>query len=87
MPGNESSNRLVDALIGELAPATGNVPGLSAARRDKRPMAQAVAGAGIPHLRTFVATTEEAAAGWLREWGRRWSSNPATAAGPTACTR
>ncbi|MFK8907357.1 ATP-grasp domain-containing protein [Streptomyces sp. YS-3] len=69
IPGNESAVRLVDALIEELAPGTGNTPGLSAARRDKWPMVQAVAKAGVPHLRTFAATTEEEAADWLRETG------------------
>ncbi|MEW2633571.1 ATP-grasp domain-containing protein [Streptomyces sp. NPDC048389] len=69
IPGNESAVRLVDALIEELAPGTGNVPEFSAARRDKWPMAQAVASAGIPHLRTFAAATEEEAADWLRETG------------------
>lgn len=69
IPGNEHAVRLVDALIEELAPGTGNVPELSAARRDKWPMAQAVAKAGIPHLRTFAAETEEEAADWLRETG------------------
>ncbi|MEV8526060.1 ATP-grasp domain-containing protein [Streptomyces sp. NPDC052000] len=69
IPGNESAVRLVDSLIEELAPGTGNVPELSAARRDKWPMAQAVARAGIPHLRTFAAATEQEAANWLRETG------------------
>ncbi|MFJ9848645.1 ATP-grasp domain-containing protein [Streptomyces sp. NPDC101150] len=69
IPGNEHAVRLVDALIEELAPGTGNVPELSAARRDKWPMVQAVAKAGIPHLRTFAAATEEEAADWLRETG------------------
>lgn len=69
IPGNESAVRLVDALIEELAPGTGNVPELSAARRDKWPMLQAVARAGIPHLRTCAADTEEEAADWLRETG------------------
>jgi len=69
IPGNESAVMLVDALIEELAPGTGNVPGLSAARRDKWPMLQAVANAGVPHLRTFAATTEEEAADWLRATG------------------
>ncbi|MCL6731401.1 ATP-grasp domain-containing protein [Streptomyces neyagawaensis] len=69
IPGNEHAVRLVDALVEELFPGTGNVPELSAARRDKWPMAQAVANAGIPHLRTFAAATEEEAADWLRETG------------------
>ncbi|MEU3756833.1 ATP-grasp domain-containing protein [Streptomyces olivoreticuli] len=69
VPGNESAVRLVDALIEELAPGTGNAPELSAARRDKWPMVRAVASAGIPHLRTFAADTEEEAADWLRETG------------------
>lgn len=69
IPGNEHAVMLVDALIEELAPGTGNVPELSAARRDKWPMSQAVAAAGIPHLRTFTAETEEDAATWLRETG------------------
>ncbi|MEU9112413.1 ATP-grasp domain-containing protein [Streptomyces sp. NPDC048483] len=69
IPGNEHAVMLVDALIEELAPGAGNEPELSAARRDKWPMVQAVANAGIPHLRTFAAATEEEAADWLRETG------------------
>ncbi|MEU5302601.1 ATP-grasp domain-containing protein [Streptomyces noursei] len=69
VPGNECAVRLVDALVEELAPGTGNVPELSAARRDKWPMAQAVASAGVPHLRTFATASEEEAADWLRQNG------------------
>ncbi|CAM5613475.1 hypothetical protein SRIMM317S_01611 [Streptomyces rimosus subsp. rimosus] len=69
IPGNESAVRLVDAVVEELTPGAGNVPALSAARRDKWPMAQAVASAGVPHLRTFATASEEEAAGWLRENG------------------
>ncbi|MEU3005985.1 ATP-grasp domain-containing protein [Streptomyces sp. NPDC007020] len=69
IPGNEHAVMLVDRLVEELTPGTGNDPALSAARRDKWPMLQAVARAGIPHLRTYAATTEEAAQEWLRECG------------------
>ncbi len=69
IPGNESAVMLVDELIEQRAPGTGNDPELSAARRDKWPMAQALMRAGVPHLRTFATGDEKEAAEWLRQTG------------------
>lgn len=69
VPGNESAVMLVDALIEELMPGTGNVFELSEARRDKWPMGQAVAAAGIPHLRQIATDDPQEVAAWIRDNG------------------
>ncbi|MFD5162189.1 ATP-grasp domain-containing protein [Streptomyces hawaiiensis] len=69
VPGNESAVMLVDALVDELMPGTGNVIELSEARRDKWPMAQAVAAAGIPHLRQIATADPDEVAAWIADNG------------------
>lgn len=69
VPGNESAVMLVDALVEELMPGTGNLIELSEARRDKWPMAQAVARAGIPHLRQIATDDPREVAEWIRDQG------------------
>lgn len=65
IPGNESAVMLVDLLVAELMPDVGNIPELSGARRDKWPMAQVVAAAGIPHLRQIATADPEEVATWI----------------------
>lgn len=69
VPGSETGVELADALIEELLPATGNVPGLNRARRDKWHMAQALASAGVPHLRQFCSADVDELAAWVQDAG------------------
>ena len=69
VPGSETGVELADALIEELLPGTGNVTGLSRARRDKWHMAQALARAGVPHLRQFCSADVEELAAWVADAG------------------
>jgi biotin carboxylase len=69
IPGCETGVELADALTELLLPGTGNVPGLSRARRDKWQMAQALARAGVPHLRQFCSADADEIARWIAESG------------------
>jgi hypothetical protein len=69
LPGNETAVELAEALVDELLPGTGNTPGGSAARRDKWLMAQALAAAGVPHVRQICATDPETIEAWVRDNG------------------
>ncbi|WP_240134978.1 ATP-grasp domain-containing protein [Streptomyces sp. MUM 178J] len=69
VPGNESAVMLVDRLVAELMPGSGNVLELSEARRDKWPMARAVAEAGIPHLRQIATADPREVAAWITDSG------------------
>jgi biotin carboxylase len=69
VPGAESGVELTDALIELIAPGSGNRRELGDARRDKGAMAQALARAGVPHLRQ-MSTHDPAKVGpWLRATG------------------
>jgi biotin carboxylase len=67
--GAETGVELADRLAPLVCPQVANVPALAAARRDKWAMAQAVAAAGIPHLRQTCSDDPAAVAQWLREEG------------------
>ncbi|MFE9255365.1 ATP-grasp domain-containing protein [Streptomyces sp. NPDC006879] len=67
VPGNESAVMLVDLLVAELMPGSGNVLELSEARRDKWPMAEVVAAAGIPHLRQIATADPREVSTWIDE--------------------
>jgi hypothetical protein len=69
VPGNESAVELTEALCEVLTPDAGNVPGLTAARRDKWQMAQRLAKAGVPHIRQLCSDDPDEIARWLRESG------------------
>lgn len=65
--GSESGVELCDALTELLVPGTGNVFELASARRDKWQMAQALARAGVPHLRQLCTADPAEAEQWLRD--------------------
>jgi biotin carboxylase len=67
IPGNESGVELAEFLRARLALDGGNVPELSAARRDKWNMAMAVERADLPSLRQFCSASRDAVARWLRD--------------------
>jgi ATP-grasp domain len=67
VPGAESGVELCDQLIEILAPGSGNVPELTAARRDKWEMGEALAAAGVPRLRQFLTADPVEAERWLKE--------------------
>ena len=67
LPGAETGVPLYEALVVLLLPGTGNVPELANARRDKWAMANAVAAAGIPHLRQLCSADPEEIRRWLVE--------------------
>lgn len=69
IPGNESAVELAEFLGSKLSPQAGNLPELSAARRDKWQMAMAVQRAGLPVVRQFCSASRDAAARWLRDSG------------------
>lgn len=67
--GSEAGVELADALVELVVPGTGNIPELAYARKDKRGMAEAVAAAGIPHLRQLCTPDPGEVARWLRDTG------------------
>ena len=69
VPGCETGVELYDALVDLVCPGTGNVPGLARSRRDKWWMAQAVAAAGLPHLRQFCSADRDALDHWIEDNG------------------
>jgi ATP-grasp domain len=69
IPGAETGVELADALAELVAPGTGNVPELAAARRHKGAMAQAVERAGIPHLRQICSADPDEVDRWLADAG------------------
>jgi ATP-grasp domain len=74
IPGSETGVELAEALVEQVVPGTGHLPELAAARRDKWAMAQAVRGAGVPHLRQICSANPDEIDRWLHEaglWHRR----------------
>jgi ATP-grasp domain len=69
IPGSELGVELYDALADLVCPGTGNVPALAGARRDKWGMAQALAAAGVPHLRQLCSADPDELAWWIRRSG------------------
>ena len=69
IPGAETGVELADALAELVAPGTGNVPELTASRRDKWAMAQAVHRAGIPDLRQICGDDPDEIEKWLHDTG------------------
>lgn len=69
IPGNEKAVELAEFLGTRLRPGAGNLPELSAARRDKWQMAMAVQRAGLPVVRQFCSASHDAVARWLRDSG------------------
>lgn len=69
IPGNETAVELAEFLGARLNPEAGNLPELSAARRDKWQMAMAVQRAGLPVVRQFCSASQDAVARWLRDSG------------------
>lgn len=69
VPGAESGVELADALTELVAPGSGNLRELGAARRDKAAMALALARAGVPHLRQLSTDDPAKIADWLRRTG------------------
>jgi len=65
----ESGVELADALIDIVLPGTGNVPGMTAARRDKYQMALALKDAGVPHLRQVCTDRHADVEQWIRANG------------------
>jgi biotin carboxylase len=84
IPGAEMGVELADALVDLVVPGTGHVPRLAAARRDKWAMAQAMAQAGVPHLRQTCSADPDEIDQWLREaglWGTRLVVKPPKSVG------
>lgn len=71
IPGNEIGVELSDALVELVAPGSGNDPALTAARRDKCAMSEAVRQAGVPHLRQVCSADPDEIERWLDETGLR----------------
>jgi len=69
LPGNESGVELAEALTERLVPELANVPGASAARRDKWQMAQALQQAGVPVIRQLCSKDPDEVADWLGRAG------------------
>lgn len=69
IPGSETGVELADALVELVAPGTGHVPALAAARRDKWAMAMALRDTGIPHLRQVCGDDPAQIDQWLRDTG------------------
>ena len=65
IPGSETGVELADTLVELVLPGSGNVAGLTAARRDKWAMAQAARRAGIAHLRQICSDDKDEIAAWL----------------------
>lgn len=66
LAGTETGVAVADAINRELN-LPGNSTALSDARRDKYRMVQALARAGVPAARSFLATGEDEAVRWARE--------------------
>lgn len=62
----ESAIELADALVDLVLPGTGNVTGMTAARRDKYQMALALRSAGVPHLRQVCSDRHADVDAWIR---------------------
>jgi hypothetical protein len=58
IPGAEVGVWLADILAGRFTPTLANDPGLGQARRDKEAMQQAVAAAGLTHIRTVGGASQ-----------------------------
>jgi biotin carboxylase len=69
--GSEMGVEVADQLVELVLPGTGNVPELSAARRDKWQMGQAVIGAGVPHLQLICSADPDEIERWLDDTGLR----------------
>jgi hypothetical protein len=69
IPGAEPGVELADALVELVAPGTGNVPQLTAARRHKGAMGEAVHRAGIPSLRQICSDDPDEIEKWLHDTG------------------
>jgi hypothetical protein len=67
--GAESGVELTDCLVELVAPGSGNLAELTAARRDKWAMARALDRAGVPHLLQRCSDDPGEIAAWLEETG------------------
>lgn len=65
VPGLEPGVELTGKLIDTILPGTGNLPGSAPLQRDKALMAQALARAGLPYLRTIRSGDVDEVAAWL----------------------
>ncbi len=65
IPGSEIGVLLYEALVGLVAPGSGNVAALAAARRDKWAMARALAVGGVPHLRQICSADPSEIQAWI----------------------
>lgn len=69
VPGHESGVEFTAALVEVLMPEKGNVPGTAPATRDKGLMVDALARAGVPHLRTISSADVDEVDEWIRRNG------------------
>ena len=65
LAGAESGVELADRLAAILTPDLANVPELTTARRHKALMGEAVAAAGLPHIRQVCTDDVETVADWI----------------------
>lgn len=73
LAGAESGVELADRLTERLLPDQANVPALSAARRDKGAMAEALRATGVPVIRQICTDDPEAVKAWIDREGLRGS--------------
>ena len=63
--GTESGVELADTLAAALTPDLANVPALGLARRHKGRMGDAIAAAGLPHIRQLCSSDAAAVSAWI----------------------
>lgn len=69
VPGNEAGVELAGELTEMLLPALANDPGTAPAQRDKHVQYQALAAAGVPHLRSICSCDPAEVTGWIADSG------------------
>lgn len=69
VPGNEAGVELAGKLTEMLLPARANVAGMTPAQRDKGIQYQALANAGVPHLRHICGSDPAEVTRWIADSG------------------
>ncbi|SRR6266487_1062284 len=67
VPGNEAGVELAGELTETLMPALANVPGMAPAQRDKGRQYEALAAAGVPHLRNICSSDAAEVTDWIAD--------------------
>lgn len=69
VPGNEAGVEMAGELTEMLLPALANVPGMTPAQRDKGRQYEALAKAGVPHLRSICSSDPDEVTQWIADSG------------------